>query len=498
MAPRGMSGLLQHRPAHSRLAAFVVRNDPMCQSLADLRGGTLNISYLTPENIHESRNLFDLILLTWWELKTARGAVEHAHNTDVPGSTPDMGTEAAGLLREAIAQTWQTCPGFAGTRELDDGIRLAMVRVLEAWPPENTLVHVISELERAAAGVNERRTGVLNRCFQERLGWVFAAPRCRFRGYYTADPEPPGDYAEWPVGLLSELVVLPKQDHDVAPMFVEAAHSFLAPDGEATDNLVIGLADYCSSEDSVRMVTLAENDGTRRCRVDLVAGQDAAERVGETIRTLNAHGVHVAVLPELSMSSELMSVARETMQELYDQSMGSQPLRVLVAGSHHTQLNGVSVENVSDVIGPDGGVLWSQRKMYPYSWMDGGKHNSEALDTRQRVLHVCDTWFGRVIAPVCLDYLANPVSQLSRYLAIDCCLVPAMTPETTDFTAEARRRIRSSRMATVLVNASHRPDSNNTEAASSFVCLPVRGGSETTLQVFARRSGPLCDIVRVP
>ena len=258
----------------------------------------------------------------------------------------------------------------------------------------------------------------------------------------------------------------------------------------------MAIADHCSDEDGLAFKVLHSTKGVEYCGVSVLPGSTIGDRLREAIRSMNQQGVHVGILPELTMLPELLQIARDTTCEVHDAARGTNSLRVLVAGSLH-EPSGELVKNISHVIAGDGSLLWVQEKMSPFAWTVSEAPHQEALDTRTRVLRVCDLWFGRTVVAICLDYLVEVVQQASIDLAVSCFLVPAMTPGTREFKKMAMDYVRATQAGSLVANAYLQTPPPERDGGASFASRPKRGSEDEVLTTFGVRPGPYVDVFRV-
>jgi len=141
-----------------------------------------------------------------------------------------------------------------------------------------------------------------------------------------------------------------------------------------------------------------------------------------TVRKAVECRIEILVLPELTMSPELLDHLR---QELTRSGKAS-PLRLVVAGSYHDeQKSGTSgARNVCHVLSGDGQVLGSVYKMSRYHHDDG---QDEGISIGERRILVADTPAGRIAVVICLDYINPDVYERLAELRPHLVLVPAMS-----------------------------------------------------------------------
>jgi hypothetical protein len=161
--------------------------------------------------------------------------------------------------------------------------------------------------------------------------------------------------------------------------------------------------------------------------------------------------VLVGIFPELTMTEELTDLIRETLKGFFRSARGNSYPRLIVPGSFHAPVSNKRVMNICSLISANGenlyeltdrensGRAWKHNKMTPYEWDHGTKR--EALSDSARILGICDFWFARTTAMICLDYLLEEVQRTAKHLEVGLFLVPAMTSVTDKFEAEIRKNV---------------------------------------------------------
>ena len=88
-------------------------------------GETVRFEYLTGDNIQRSTSLFDLLVLTWWEIKVHEGEIRTA--LEVAEEDDNVSAAAEVLVDEAVSWAWSADARLAGNREIDSGVRTALI-----------------------------------------------------------------------------------------------------------------------------------------------------------------------------------------------------------------------------------------------------------------------------------------------------------------------------------------------------------------------------------
>lgn len=222
----------------------------------------------------------------------------------------------------------------------------------------------------------------------------------------------------------------------------------------------------------------------------LVTGLTETDRVAEQtlaiLGRLGEQGVTVVVFPELSLPEEVRRAISQGLKQSLCPS-----IKMVIAGSCHEQL-GNEWYNAAYVFGPDGQLLWQQRKLQPYSLMryEAKRLSSfanftdydlyERISTAPRVIVVRDTPMGRMAVLICSDLLrTDPHRKLLFDAGVNCIVVPTMSAALEpDFTIAAEQFAIHSQAAILVSNAcavarEAASYEGTTEAKVSFAFLPA-------------------------
>ncbi len=170
---------------------------------------------------------------------------------------------------------------------------------------------------------------------------------------------------------------------------------------------------------------------------------DYRARLEGVIAHAAAARADVLVLPELALTDELHAAF------VADPRIAAMPF--VVAGSRHTATtNGGPGRNVTTVLAY-GRALAEHDKMSDFSFQDGPITRFEHIrpGTSMQVL------LGErssLLVLICKDALREDWQNLVQRLAPRLLLIPAMSPESSDFTAFAERMARSPQAITVIAN----------------------------------------------
>lgn len=439
-------------------------------------GHPVEFVYLTHQNIAASISLFDLIVLTWAEITGHDGAIldalRHASAEDTRRSAL-----AQAKVREAVIACWARDSRLAGGKEIDDEVRRTLIEIL-AIPERVKLVKAVQvALSRLACDIHTPTPCVLNSNFQE-IGLLFRKPLSSFRSHMSSQA-PPAALGDTGLSGIPDFTVLPRAIRDVEVEFVNPGASRGRRIGGGTK---IAIGDFCNEGDKISSSVLYSSEGVDYPFMALEPDLTCAERLRRMVRDMDELGAQVGILPELTMTPELLHVLREAMQKVHDDARGANNLRLLVAGSQYEQVDASRVRNVTHVVFEDGYVLWSQEKLHPYEWPEGAPTHREPLDTRKRTVRLCDLWLGRATVSICLDYLVDDLSRLAEDLAVDCFFVPAMSSVTDQFSRRARDNVRRLKAATFVANTSCQLIPPNPQKGASLACLPCRGSENRIVQ----------------
>ena len=197
----------------------------------------------------------------------------------------------------------------------------------------------------------------------------------------------------------------------------------------------------------------------------------------------------VVVLPELSLDPGGVQAARAEFERL------GRPFDVVVLGSAHTALAERGCENVSTVCFRDG-ADGEHHKFNPFVLVlpdaNGTRvPHTEALRLGERVLtvHLGTRWSLTVL--ICKDLIDPGVTEALASVLVRIVLVPARTPRTSDFEAEALAH--AARSQGIVVVANDVGADSEPAAAAALIARPLRRGG---LQRFPQPDGARPTVLR--
>jgi predicted amidohydrolase len=190
----------------------------------------------------------------------------------------------------------------------------------------------------------------------------------------------------------------------------------------------------------------------------------------------------VVVLPELSLDPGGVQAARTEFERL------GRPFDVVVLGSAHTPLTEEGCENVSTVCFRDG-ADGEHHKFNPFALVlpdaEGARVlHTEALRLGERVLTVYLGTRWSLTVLICKDLIDPGVTEALASVLVRIVLVPARTPRTSDFEAEALAH--AARSQGIVVVANDLGGEAEPEAAAALIARPLRRGG---LQRFPQPEG---------
>jgi len=221
----------------------------------------------------------------------------------------------------------------------------------------------------------------------------------------------------------------------------------------------------------------------------LITGLTETDKVAaqtlDILRQLSKQDVTVVIFPELSVPEGVRrAISRALEQGLYSS------IKMVIASSCHEQL-GNEWYNTAYVFGPDGQLLWQQRKLQPYTLMhyEAERLSSfakfadydlyEGISTEPRVIVVRDTPMGRMAILICSDLLRTDSHRKLLFDAgVNCIVVPTMSAALKpDFITAAEQFAIHSQAMILVSNACavvrEAASEGTTKAKVSFAFLPA-------------------------
>lgn len=210
----------------------------------------------------------------------------------------------------------------------------------------------------------------------------------------------------------------------------------------------------------------------------------ARAQLDEILRVCADERVDLLCFPELTLDPDLL---RALSQALLVRNRTRHPALV-VTGSFHLQGDRCFV-NRCDVFDARGEPLWSQEKCTAFeipaaqaAEMSAEARASLGIDDRGghedirsgEVLQVVDSPIGRLVTPICLDFIGHDLRTLFTDAGINLFLVPAMTLGLTEFAARARELGTDNRASTFVVNSDWLPRRLGVDVERVLVYLPQR------------------------
>jgi hypothetical protein len=224
--------------------------------------------------------------------------------------------------------------------------------------------------------------------------------------------------------------------------------------------LRIGLAPLAALDDLRWEIGASAPRGLdHRVPLRCVGTRDAATlwgRVEAVLATAWATGQHVVLMPELVIDADVLARCQAWLAA----HNGREPrLRLVVAGSRHCDC-GDGFANRCTALDYLGNVLWEQEKRSPFVLEDRAtldRLSPACLVERAfepthlgRRLVVADTALGRILTPICLDFIEG---DFWGDLGADIYLVPAMTGGLSRFKRRAAELGGRHGAATLVCNA---------------------------------------------
>ena len=192
-------------------------------------------------------------------------------------------------------------------------------------------------------------------------------------------------------------------------------------------------------------------------------------------------GVHILLLPELSFDEEL---ERLTVDWLRTRNLPNPVLQLIVAGSRHVdRVDGFVNRYLA--LGVAGDLVWEQDKSIPFTVSGNGElcklqqgcTADKAFEPVQlgRRVTLLQTRVGRLLGPICLDYLEDGIYA---EVGADLFLVPAMSAGLSRFHAQARTLGNRHLAASIVCNA----HTDGEQGDRFVVYLPTRDKGKLAVQ----------------
>lgn len=222
----------------------------------------------------------------------------------------------------------------------------------------------------------------------------------------------------------------------------------------------------------------------------LILGLNETDRIVDqalaVLKQLSGQGVTMVIFPELSVPKDVRrAISSGLKQGLFPS------IKMVVVGSCHEQ-SGNEWYNIAYVFGPDGQLLWQQRKLQPYTLMhyeakclasstEFPDYNSyEKICTTPRSIVFRDTPMGRMAVLICSDLLhPNGHRKLLFDAGVDCIAVPTMSADLEPHFVVAAEQFAIHSQAMILVSnvcalaREVAPPKASTEVKISFAFLPA-------------------------
>lgn len=255
------------------------------------------------------------------------------------------------------------------------------------------------------------------------------------------------------------------------------------------ENCRIALFPFIDEISQVEMKLLNLDSQNKRpfLFTSLVDIDSAIERVLISLKQMSESGINVVIFPELCVPEKVRSAISNGLRQNQFPS-----IKMVIAGSCHERA-GEEWHNTAYVLGPDGQLLWQQRKFQPYTLMRyeaerlksledfAGYDSYENISTAPRVMVVRDTPLGRMVILICGDLLhTDPHRKLLFDLGVNFIAVPTMSMALKpDFTIAAEQFAIHSQSTTLVSNVcaltrevARYKNNADTEKQISFAFLP--------------------------
>ena len=227
--------------------------------------------------------------------------------------------------------------------------------------------------------------------------------------------------------------------------------------------------------------------------------EEIETQLDDILKTCRKKGVHLLVLPELTIDKSLQSYLSHWLETNNRERVekGENGLILVVAGSFHVGEKEDQLCNISTIFDHQGSILWEQKKLQRYSFDRGDIKNHPALQEilktsdeggheRTHVsdaLYCLDTPIGRIAVCICIDFFHEDHREALRLSGINLFLVPAMTPGNTRFQDTAKFLGTSNHAAAFIANSGWAAEKSKGNPihkdSASFYYLPSRVKSYT-------------------
>lgn len=223
--------------------------------------------------------------------------------------------------------------------------------------------------------------------------------------------------------------------------------------------------------------------------------EDSRKALDRIVEACGEHQVDILCFPELTLDNDLL---RHLGDRLLAGDASRQPA-LTVAGSFHLG-DAARWWNRCHVFDAWGELLFYQDKAQDFGFTPQNAHKMgaeqradlgidegggfEDIDFAKEILLV-DSVLGRLVTPICLDYIGDGLLGLFRDTASNFFLVPAMTQRMDPFDQRAIKLGTDCRASSFVVNSAkmyRRPDAAPGERFLAYV--PAKNGSAGTLKAW--------------
>jgi predicted amidohydrolase len=250
--------------------------------------------------------------------------------------------------------------------------------------------------------------------------------------------------------------LVPLERHSVKPCYEEldaAVATTLAERVEAAEKLTIGLASPFSGLEFRIESYPDRRDGEQRtpyrfASLDPAHRKEAREALAKIVETCAAQEVDLLCFPELTLDNDFL---KELGQLLAINNASEHPALV-VAGSFHRE-GDKCWHNRSTILDGFGRTLFVQDKcgdfrIPPERAQGMGEAGRRLLGIDERggyedidvgtEIRIVETPLGRLVVPICRDYLDDGIGELLVESGVNLCLVPAMSERMEPFHRRAK------------------------------------------------------------
>jgi predicted amidohydrolase len=230
---------------------------------------------------------------------------------------------------------------------------------------------------------------------------------------------------------------------DNASQYLSFMQSF-EPSGKALQSLTIALAPYDAGFEP-ELLSYERTDGGmipfRYVRTASPSPCEVKSKIEAILTAARDQGVDILIFPELVVDHD----ARTEIGQFLCHHNSSGQLKLVVAGSFHSERGQGGYVNQAPMFDWQGNVVWRHDKLSRYALhhREMGK-SAKGISLRKRLkvkagnrieenIHIAhplafvDTPIGRMATLICLDYLQAPVIQTVLEIGCDFLLVPLMT-----------------------------------------------------------------------